>query len=200
MPMNKVFLLVNFLILTPFVLVFALALYAYNGYHMTHKLSQNQQLIAVASAAEQEPIPIHDVLGASVENDQRVVNLRQFLLSYKSTLEPFAENIVQAADQHDIDYRLLPAIAMQESNLCKKSPTDSYNCWGFGVYGKNVRRFTSFAEAIDIVSATLAKEYKNKGFVTPEEIVEKYTPSDNGKWVNSVMHFMDEIKNQNPQN
>lgn len=196
--MSKLFLLVNFLILTPFVLVFAMALYAYNGYHTTHKLSQHQSIVNIASAAE--PNVETNVLGASDVVDPRVDNLRQFLLQYKSSLEPFAEAIIQAADQAGIDYRLLPAIAMQESNLCKKTPTDSYNCWGFGVYGKNVRRFASFADAIDIVSRTLAKEYKDKGFVTPEEIVEKYTPNDNGKWVASVMHYMDEIKNQTSQN
>lgn len=197
MPMSKLFLLVNFLILTPFVLVFAMALYAYNSYHVTHKVAQEKSIMTVASAAE--PDTTSQVLGASDEIDPRVDNLRQFLLQYKSSLEPFTEIIIQAADQAEIDYRLLPAIAMQESNLCKKTPTDSYNCWGFGIYGKNVRRFTSFADAIDIVSRTLAKEYKNKGFVTPEEIVEKYTPNDNGKWVASVMHFMDEIKNKPPQ-
>lgn len=198
--MSKLFLLVNFLILTPFVLVFAMALYAYNGYHVTHKLTQDKSIMTVASLTQEQPTVNTNVLGASDEIDPRVTNLREFLFQYKSSLEPFTENIIQAADQAGIDYRLLPAIAMEESNLCRKSPTDSYNCWGFGVYGKNIRHFNSFAEAINIVSRTLAKEYKDKGFVTPEEIVEKYTPNNNGKWVISVTQFMDEIKNQTSQN
>lgn len=30
--------------------------------------------------------------------------------------------IVAIADKYNIDFRLLPAIAMQESNLCKSDP------------------------------------------------------------------------------
>lgn len=190
--MGKLLLLINFFILTPFILVFTLALYIYLSHVNTQKLVHNQPISTVAYIIEEKPFQ-PQVLGASDENDQRADKLRQFFIQYKSVLEPFAENFVRSADQQNIDYRLLPAIAMQESNLCKKAPLDSYNCWGFGIYGKNVKRFGSFAEAIDTVSNTLAREYKNKGLETPEEIVAKYTPSDNGKWVNSVTHFMEAI-------
>lgn len=189
--MGKLLLLINFLILTPFVLVFTLALYTYLSHVNTQRLVHAQPISTIAYTEEQ---PLQSqVLGASDENDQRAEKLRLFFIQYKSLLEPFAENFVRSADQYSIDYRLLPAIAMQESNLCKKAPIDSYNCWGFGIYGGNVKRFGSFSEAIDTVSGTLAKEYKNKGFETPEEIAAKYTPSDNGKWVNSVTHFMEAI-------
>ena len=112
---------------------------------------------------------------------------------YNSPLEQFAPDIVRTADKYGLDYRLLSSIAMQESNLCKKIIKDSYNCWGFGIYGTKVTRFQSYPEAIETVSKTLAKEYKNKGFETPEQIMKKYTPSSNGSWARGVNHFMNQL-------
>lgn len=126
--------------------------------------------------------------------DARKQVLKEFFAHYKSPLAPFANDIVTAADKYGIDYRLLPAIAMQESNVCKKIPKNSYNCWGFGIYGGKVKRFANYQEAIDTVSKTLAKEYKQKGFEEPHEIMTKYTPSSNGSWANSVSFFMSKLQ------
>ena len=52
-------------------------------------------------------------------NDIRVANLKFFFRKYNSVLYDNAETFVKYADQNQFDYRLLPAIAMQESNLCK---------------------------------------------------------------------------------
>lgn len=132
-----------------------------------------------------------NVLGASIiSKDARIEIVRQFFAKYKSPLEPYAQNIIEDADKYGLDYRLLPAIAMQESNLCQKIITDSYNCWGFGIYGKKVTRFESYPEAIDTVSKTLAINYIAGGLNTPEEIMKKYTPSNNGSWAYSVNYFM----------
>ncbi|MBI2613375.1 MAG: glucosaminidase domain-containing protein [Candidatus Levybacteria bacterium] len=122
--------------------------------------------------------------------DARIEIVRQFFEKYKSPLVPFAENIVEDADKYGLDYKLLPAIAMQESNLCQKIITDSYNCWGFGIYGKKVTRFESYPEAIDTVTRTLVNNYVAGGLTTPQEIMKKYTPSNNGSWAYSVSYFM----------
>ena len=122
--------------------------------------------------------------------DARVEMVRQFFEKYKSPLEPFAQNVVDTADKYELDFRLIPAIAMQESNLCRKIIVDSYNCWGFGIYGKKVTRFTDYPEAIETVTKTLAKNYKQNGLETAEEIMTKYTPSSNGSWADSVNYFM----------
>jgi len=132
-----------------------------------------------------------NVLGDSITSkDARIEIVRQFFAKYKSPLEPYAQNIVEDADKYGLDYRLLPAIAMQESNLCQKIIADSYNCWGFGIYGKKVTRFESYPEAIDTVTRTLVKNYVSGGLNTPEEIMKKYTPSSNGSWAYSVSYFM----------
>ena len=107
--------------------------------------------------------------------DARIAAVKNFFSFYKSALTPYADEIVKAADKYGLDYRLIPAIAMQESNLCKKAPKDSYNCWGFGIYGKKVTKFDNYNQAIDTVTKTLATKYKAQGLETPEEIMSKYT-------------------------
>lgn len=125
--------------------------------------------------------------------DARVAVLKEFFDKYNSPLLLYAEKIVREADVNDIDYRLLPAIAMQESNVCKKAPDDSYNCWGFGIYGGKVTRFSGYNEAIEVVSRGISKHYVQKGMVAPSEIMTKYTPGSNGSWAFSVDYFMDQI-------
>ena len=128
------------------------------------------------------------------QNDGRREKVRQFLERYHSPLEPHAGDIVDAADQYGLDYRFIPAIAMQESGLCKTIPHNSYNCWGFGIYGKTVTRFADYKEGIYTVTKALATRYKNRGLVTPEQIMTMYTPSSNGSWAFSVRHFMDQLE------
>lgn len=130
-----------------------------------------------------------------ITEDARIRALQDFFAKYDSELHKYAADFVQSADQYSLDYRLLPAIAMQESNLCKKAPKNSFNCWGYGIYGGKVLRFDSYDEAIKTIAKNLGRDYRSQGLEGPSEIVSKYTPSDDGKWVKSVTFFMDSIKN-----
>jgi hypothetical protein len=188
--MRKVFLSTSFFIFTP-ILLFAVIIYflflSYNSkLHNTINQSSNHG-IAFAALPSAE-----NVLGDSIiTKDARIEIVRQFFAKYKSPLEPFASNVVEQADKYGLDFRLIPSIAMQESNLCQKIITDSHNCWGFGIYGKKVTKFESYPEAIETVTRTLANNYVAGGLNTPEAIMKKYTPSSNGSWANSVNYFMD---------
>lgn len=140
-----------------------------------------------------------DVLGADTDatdapKDPRIAYLKAFLRDYDSVLYDHAEVIVSTADQYGIDYRLVPAIAMQESNLCRVIPHGSHNCWGWGIYGNKVTRFGSYPEAIDTVSHGLKKYYVDQGLKTPEQIMKKYTPSSNGSWAYGVNYFFGKIE------
>lgn len=128
------------------------------------------------------------------QKDGRVEIVKQFFHKYKSDLEPYAQDVIDAADRYGLDYRLIPSIAMQESGLCKKAPPGSYNCWGYGIYGKQVKKFQNYPEGIETVTKTLAVTYKNRGLETPEEIMSMYTPSSNGSWANGVNHFMAQLQ------
>lgn len=123
-------------------------------------------------------------------NDIRVANLKFFFRKYNSVLYDHAETFVRRADESQFDYRLLPAIAMQESNLCKYIYEGSHNCWGWGIYGNKVTRFDSYDEAIDTISRGIKKYYIDKGLTTPEEIMRKYTPPSDGSWAYGVNTFL----------
>lgn len=122
--------------------------------------------------------------------DSRVANLKRFFRKYNSPLYDHAEFIVNASDKYQFDYRLLPAIAMQESGVCRVIPNDSHNCWGWGIYGTTVTRFDSYPLAIEAVSKGLKTGYIDKGLTTPEQIMAKYTPSSNGSWAHGVNTFI----------
>ncbi len=122
--------------------------------------------------------------------DARVANLKRFFRKYNSPLYDDAEFIVTTADKYEFDYRLLPAIAMQESGLCRVIPNNSYNCWGWGIYGTTVTRFDSYQDAIMAVSKGIKTYYIDKGLTTTEQIMAKYTPSSNGSWANGVNTFI----------
>lgn len=122
--------------------------------------------------------------------DARVANLKRFFRKYNSPLYDDAEFIVTTADKYEFDYRLLPAIAMQESGLCRVIPNDSHNCWGWGIYGTTVTRFDSYQDAIMAVSKGIKTYYIDKGLTTTEQIMAKYTPSSNGSWANGVNTFI----------
>jgi hypothetical protein len=118
--------------------------------------------------------------------DARVANLMHFFRKYNSPLYDHAQKIVDVADTHKFDYRLLPAIAMQESTLCRSIPSNSYNCWGWGIYGSTVTRFSGYDEAIETVGRGLKKNYIDRGLTTTSAIMSKYTPSSNGSWAQGV--------------
>ncbi len=122
--------------------------------------------------------------------DARTGNLKAFFRKYNSPLYEWADRIVAMSDRYQFDYRLLPAIAMQESNLCRVIPDDSHNCWGWGIYGSTVTKFDTYGEAIDTVAKGIKEEYIDKGLVTASAIMSKYTPSSPGSWSHGVNTFL----------
>jgi hypothetical protein len=185
--MRKAFLLTAFTLLTPFVLVLTLSLLIYTCSLRNNLLTLSKNPTVAYAAL---PPASGSLKMTLVAQDARVSIVKDFLTKYKSDLLPYAQNIVDAADKYNLDYRLVPAIAMQESNLCKKAPKDSHNCWGFGIYGKQILKFNNYAEAINTVTKTLAIQYVGKGLQTPEQIMTRYTPGSDGSWARSVNQFM----------
>lgn len=183
------FALTGFLVLTFLNIFFGTATLRY--------LVRNEEITSRLFSATQQVLkefPERNVLGADttalVYADSRVANLHSFLNRYHSPLEPYAERMVKIADENGIHYGLLPAIAMVESGLCKTIPNDSFNCWGWGIYGKKVTRFSSYEEAMGTVARGLKRDYINKGYVTPEQIMVKYNPTNHNNWLGGVNFFL----------
>jgi len=138
-----------------------------------------------------------EVLGAftiSVKSDDAIPEIiKAYLKRYNSPLYPHADYLVSAARKYRLDPRLLVAIAQQESNLCKKIPENSHNCWGWGIHSRGTLRYPSYQEAIDAVTKGLANNYFGKGLTTPEDIMGIYTPLSDGSWAKGVQQFLDEM-------
>jgi len=129
-----------------------------------------------------------------ISSDARGDILKEYLTHYESPLSPYAYYIVNVADEFNIDFRLITAIAQQESNLCKFIPDNTYNCWGWGIHSRGTLGFNSYEEGIKTVSEGISKEYLAKGYSTPDEIMKKYTPLSNGSWASAVNQFMNEME------
>ena len=191
--MRKIAILSSFFLFTPTLLFVSIFYLLFLSYHQ--KNANRFQLSGIQPISFGALPSVGNSLSNQIEEkDIRVDRVRNFFDQYNSPLVPFAQNVVESADQYNINFRLVPAIAMQESNLCLKAPKNSNNCWGFGIYGKTMTTFSNYAEAIETVTKTLAKDYIGKGLNTPEEIQKKYTPSNNGAWAYSVSHFMQTIQ------
>lgn len=140
------------------------------------------------------------ILGANViAADARTLLLESFLRQHGSPMTPYAETIVQKADQNGIDFRLVVAIAMCESNLGKRMPTrNSYNAWGVAVYTgkKEGATFQDWPHAIEWVSEYIKEKYYDKGIVDLKQIGAIYAPPsvENGySWTNCVESFQKSI-------
>lgn len=141
------------------------------------------------------PTNVPSITGHITVADARPQIVRQYLLQFGSPLVPFSEEIVKDADKYGIDFRFIPAIAQQESNLCHAIPPGSYNCWGWGITSVSSLAFDSYSDGIDTVTKGLKNNYIDEGLVTPEEIMTKYTPqSPGGAWAKGVNEFMSEMQ------
>jgi len=191
--MRKIFFVSSFFVFTPLVLFTTI----FYSLHLSSNQNYNRLSYTPPHAVAFAALPLEETVLFQDQftiKDARTEIVRQFFERYNSPLEPFSSIVVETADAYGIDFRLIPAIAMQESNLCKKIPTDSYNCWGFGIYGQKVTRFSDYEEGIVAVTKTLALKYKTDGLDTPEEIMQRYTPRSNGSWADSVEYFMNQLQ------
>lgn len=128
-------------------------------------------------------------------DDARPEIIRQYLNKYQSPLEPLSQLIVDLSDQNDFDYRWLVAIAQQESNLCKRIPENSYNCWGWGIYGDKITRFDSYEDALRRIAPQFTKIFlKGDHTKEPMEVMKTYTPPSDGSWADGVTTFFGHLE------
>ncbi|MAG59494.1 hypothetical protein CMO96_01755 [Candidatus Woesebacteria bacterium] len=206
--MRNLFYLLTFVIVAPITLVTSLfslnaLARANSSENIVYQAQPSQEKISAFTAPRYGsrvyaalPGTIGQVAGVATAKDARIEITKQYLEKYNSPLLGYEEKIIEESDKKSLDFRLLTAIAQQESNLCKKIPSESYNCWGWGIHSKGTLRFNSFGEAIEEVSRGLREEYFNKGFgETPEEIMKKWVPhSPEGSWAKGVNQFILEME------
>jgi hypothetical protein len=143
-----------------------------------------EKFIAGSSAALLKPV--------AKKPDTRVRILKEFLGQYNSPLVPYAQDFVEIADKYELDWKLVAAISGVESTFGKQIPYQSFNGWGWGIYGTNMIRFSSWTQGIETVSEGLRTNYINKwGAQDVYEIGRFYAASPT--WAQRVSYFMRKI-------
>ncbi|MBI4036106.1 glucosaminidase domain-containing protein [Candidatus Daviesbacteria bacterium] len=156
-----------------------------------HNSGQSFKLYAALPKTEAE------VTDGIVAADGRAKIVENFFVSYQAPLAEHSQTFIEVADKYQLDWRLLPSIAMQESNGGKKIIEESYNPFGYGIYGKLVTKFDSWDMAIERVGRALREDYLNQGLKNPTQIMAKYTPPSlekGGAWAKGVLTFMKELQ------
>lgn len=188
--MRKLFLLISFFSVTPILLLAtSILLLSVSFQNKTEGkiltfLTNNPHTIAYAA------LPTNLTMEADIQSsDARLGKVLAFLEENNSPLTPYASTIIADADKYGIDYRLLPAIAMQETTACHKEIPGTYNCWGYGIYNHKITSFPSYEDAIDTISRYFAKK-KEHGIVTLDAIGNIYNPTNHNDWKQNVNAFM----------
>lgn len=149
---------------------------------------ETQAKVSGSSAAMTAPRDM-----TNVAEDNRAEILREYLERRNSPLAPYAQTFVDEADKNNLDWKLVASISGLESSFGVHIPYNSYNGWGFGVYGDNVRRFESWEDGIAVVSKSLRNDYMNKWKATTiPEIGRIYAASPT--WAERVTFFMNDIE------
>ncbi|MBI2430530.1 MAG: glucosaminidase domain-containing protein [Candidatus Levybacteria bacterium] len=133
--------------------LFLLLVVIYINLRFTHQVFA--QSLAGASA-----VPTASFV--QIQEDRRINILKKYLQTYNSPLAPYASIFVTEADKNQIDYRLLVAISGVESTFGHQIPYNSYNAWGWGIYGDNMILFNSWNQAITTISKELKTTYIDK--------------------------------------
>jgi len=193
--MKKVFASISWVTITSLTLFLALSSYTHLS-SITQKSFRPKIVGSKTDAITSEAV-LPEVLGAFTytvkTNDAIPEIIKKYLKKYNSPLLPYADYLVKTARRHNMDPRLLVAIAQQESNLCKKIPDNSHNCWGWGIHSQGTLKFPSYKEAIEAVTKGISENYLGQGLTTPEDIMGIYTPLSKGSWANGVQQFLDDM-------
>ncbi len=170
-------------------------------FHLNFEYPQNpmvvQELQQVSIGANNQDEGQIQGIQSNIElEDGRAEIVANFLTQHNSPLTPhdyYGQVLVEIADRYDLDFRFLPAIMMEESNLCKNIPEGSYNCLGFGIHSRSTLGFDSYEAGFERAASELHANYVKQGRIKVSEIARKYTASVE-KWTNSVNQWMAEMK------
>ncbi len=170
-------------------------------------VSQNSQAIEASSAAiasesaQKAPEPKIQNLTASNSaeliqrtREQKVAHLQAYLAKHNSPMTDNAQDFVDAAEQYNLDWRLIPSIAGVESTFGKRVLQGSYNPFG---WGGGYIKFESWREAIYTVSKGVSEKYVQDGLDTPYKMQKRYAPPSH-TWGGKVDYFMNKIATFEP--
>ncbi|OGG11408.1 hypothetical protein A2Z00_00570 [Candidatus Gottesmanbacteria bacterium RBG_13_45_10] len=140
------------------------------------------------------------VLSATVTaGDARVLLVKSFLEKYNSPMSDIADAIVAEADRYGVDFRLVPAIAMCESNAGKRIPKkNEYNAFGIAVYTGQLKgkAFADWQQSIEWVTKYIKEKYYDRGITDLRDIGAIWAPpsvNTQYSWTTCVERFRNSI-------
>jgi hypothetical protein len=119
----------------------------------------------------------------------KVKRVERYLATRSAPLASYSEYMVKISQKYNLDYRLIPAISIVESNGGKYAYRP-YNAWGWG--GAKGYSFTSWEQSISTVAVGLSKYYSS-GLVTPQLIAPRYNPHTPNQWAGKVSYIMSQM-------
>lgn len=104
------------------------------------------------------------------KNDPRLPVLQAFFRDANSPLHALAQDFLEAADRHGLDWRLLPSISLVETGCGRTAVGKNIFGWDSGR-----KQFASFRDAIQLVASRLgsSKLYRGKDLI---HILATYNP------------------------
>ena len=145
------------------------------------------------------PLVLQQSTTTIYSKDSRAEKIDEVFKMFHCPLEGTGDVFVYEADKYSIPWWLTAAVAFQESSCGKNTPkiagSETYNAWGWAVYGDIIYSFDSWAKGIETVSKYFGKYFISKGITDPCEIMKTYTPPSTGSWCDGVNHFAELIKN-----
>ncbi len=179
----------------PLILViWMLSTYVVTAASLLYLISRNQKTEDIVYSVFEAKPPVSITAEDSLEGeDTRAAIIDQYFAKHKCPMAGTGKLMVAAADKYGFDYWWLPAIAWQESTCGKVMPNNSYNAWGYGIYGTKVTRFASWDEAVETIARDLSKNFFAKGLIEPCDVMKRYTPPSKGSWCKGIIFFRDEM-------
>ena len=154
---------------------------------------------AVAKVAQTSTLSPEE-LALQKDREIKAAKIDAYYAKYNMPLEGYGMKMVLEAEEHGIDWRLMPAISVREStggiHACK-SVKNSVFGWGSCKIG-----FESMDKAIEVLAMNLggdnpntAVHYDNKSV---REILQKYNPPKIvPRYADEVMAIMEKIEDSN---
>lgn len=183
----------TFKLVAPFLWIFLVGTaFASSATFLLGSFSQASSVGFVGLSSAQAPQSGETVFEATA-TDVRALKIESVFSKFKCPMQGTGEFLVQKADEHKIPYWLVASVAFQESGCGKKTPKvggdESYNAWGYGVWGGNVKMFADWHAGISAVSRYFDVNFFSKGISDPCEIMKTYTPPSKGSWCEGVKYF-----------
>lgn len=123
--------------------------------------------------------------------DRKAKILTVYLSRFNSPMQYHAQDFIDASNEYNLDWKLLPSIAGVESTFGKQIP-GGYNAYGWGVYGNQALYFNSWRDGMFTVAKGLRENYLNKGLTDPYSINRIYAASP--FWGKNVTYFMKDLQ------